>query len=123
MCEKPTTKEHHVCGKPGCDVFQNPHFSPAIELNSISKFGKLVWEAPLLYDALWTDRYLAQGVGLRGRNEAELIDGVGYHILGGCVLTDDDVTALLISLKYPDHLIWDVWQTHKHGETVTLDDL
>lgn len=84
------------------------HFSPAIELNPISKFGELVWEAPLLYDALWTDRHLAQGVGLGGCDEAKLIDAMGYHILGGRVLADDDVTALLVSLEHPDHLVWDV---------------
>lgn len=89
-------------------MFKAPRFSPAVELNPISQFGELVWEAPLLYDALWTDGHLAQGVGFRGGDEAELIDGVGHHILGGGVLADDDITALLVSLEDPDHLIWDV---------------
>lgn len=84
------------------------HFSPSVELNPIGKFGELVREAPLLYDALWADRHLAQGVGLGGGDEVELVDGVGHHILGGGVLADDDVAALLVSLEHPDHLVWDV---------------
>lgn len=100
-------KEHRGCRKPGRDVL-NPRFSPAVELNPISQFGELVRKAPLLYDSLWTDGHLAQGVGFWGGQEAELIDAVSHHILGGRVLADDDVTALLVGFEHPDDLVWDV---------------
>lgn len=83
--------------------------SPAIELDPIGQFGELVRQAALLYDSLWTNRYLTQRVGVGCREEAELIDSVGNHIFGSSVLTDDDVAALLVGLKHTDHLIWDVW--------------
>lgn len=94
-------------------------FLPAVKLNPISQFGKLVGKAALFYDSLRANRYLTQGVGLRCCNEAKLIDGVGDHILGSSVLTDDDVAALLVGFEHPDHLVWDVWgrkRKKKRGE-------
>lgn len=84
-------------------------FLPAVELNPIGQFGELVGQAALFDDSLRAHRYLTQGVGLRCCDEAELIDSVGDHILGGGVLTDDDVAALLVGLEHPNHLVWDVW--------------
>lgn len=85
-------------------------FSPAVELNAISQLGKLVRQAALLDDTLRTDGHLAQGVGLSRRQQTKLVNSVGHHVFGCGVFADDDVAALLISLKYPDHLVWDVWQ-------------
>lgn len=59
-------------------------------------------------DALGTDRHLTEGVGLRGCDKAKLIDHVTDHVLGRGVLTDDNVTALLVSLEHPDHLVWNI---------------
>lgn len=81
---------------------------PAVELNPICQLGELVGQASLFYDSLWADGHLAQGVRLGSREEAELVDGVSDHILGGGVLADDDVAALLVGLEHPDHLVWDV---------------
>lgn len=86
----------------------NSFSSPAVELNPISQFGELVGQAALFDDSLRANGYLTQGVGLRCRDEAELIDGVGDHVLGSSVLADDDVAALLVGLEHPDHLVWDV---------------
>lgn len=44
------------------------------------------------------------------------MDGVGHHILGCGVFADDDVAALLVSLEYPDDLVWDVWRGVADGE-------
>lgn len=81
---------------------------PAVKLNPISQFGKLVGQAALFYDSLWANRYLTQGVRFGCCDEAELIDSVSDHIFGSCVLTDDDVAALLVGFEHPNHLVWDV---------------
>lgn len=83
-------------------------FLPAVELNAVGQLGELVGQASLLYDSLRADGHLAQGIGLWRGDEAELVDGVGDHILGRGVLADDDVAALLVGLEHADHLVRDV---------------
>lgn len=90
--------------------------SPAVQLNPIGQFGELVGKPALLDDPLWADGHLAQGVGFRRRQEAELVDSVGDDVLGCCVLADDDVAALLVGLEHADNLVWDVCRDGRKDE-------
>lgn len=87
---------------------QKKVYAPSIELNPVSQLGELVREPPLLDDALGADGHLAQGIGLRGPCQVELVDSMTHHLLCCSVFADDDVTALLIRFENSYHLIWNI---------------
>lgn len=87
---------------------QEKAYSPSVELDPVSQLGELVREAPLLDDALGADGHLAQGIGLRGSCQVELVDSMTHHLLCCSVFADDDVTALLIRFENSYHLIWNI---------------
>lgn len=81
---------------------------PAVELDAVGELGELVREPTLLDHALGADGHLAQRIGVRRGQQAELVDHVRHDIFGRGVLADDDVAALLVSLEHADHLVWNV---------------
>lgn len=93
--------------------------SPAVKLNPISQFRKLVGQTTLLYYPLRAHGHLAQGVGFRRSEEAKLVDGVSDDILGRSVLADDDVAALLVGFEHPNNLVWDVLKRNTENKTDT----
>ena len=89
--------------------------APAVELDAVCELGELVGESALLDDALWADGHLAQGVGVRRRQEAKLVHHVRHHVLRRGVFADDDVAALLVGLEHADHLVRNVWRKGVDG--------
>lgn len=81
---------------------------PPAQLYSVSKLGKLIWEPSLFDNSLWRDRDLTEGILLWGGSNSKLSDGLDDHFLCCGVLTDHDVSALLVSLENSQYLIWQV---------------
>lgn len=94
---------------------------PPAQLYSVSKLGKLIWEPSLFDNSLWRDRDLTEGILLWGGSNSKLSDGLDDHFLCCGVLTDHDVSALLVSLENSQYLIWQVLgkeKTHRSSKNV-----
>ena len=90
-----------IWGGGGREIQQDEEHLPSAQLYSVSKFGKLIWKPSLLDHSLWCDRDFTERVLIWGGGHGKLPDGLNDHFLRRSVLTDHDVSALLVSLENP----------------------